>query len=29
MSLRIVAAETPNAWRSTMVFEPTGSRDAT
>ena len=29
MSLRIVAAETPNAWRSTMVLEPTGSRDAT
>ena len=29
MSLRIVAAETPNEWRSTIVFEPTGSRDAT
>ena len=22
MSLRIVAADTPNAWRSTIVFEP-------
>ena len=29
MSLRMVAAETPNAWRSTIDFEPTGSRMAT
>jgi hypothetical protein len=29
MSLRIVAAETPLECRSTMVFEPYGSRDAT
>jgi hypothetical protein len=29
MSLRIVAAETPKEWRSTIDFEPTGSREAT
>jgi hypothetical protein len=28
MSLRIVAAETPNPCRSTIDFEPTGSLDA-
>ena len=29
MSLRIVADETPKECRSTIDFEPTGSRDAT
>lgn len=29
MSLRMVAAETPKAWRSTMDLEPTGSREDT
>jgi hypothetical protein len=29
MSLRIVAEETPNEWRSTIDRDPTGSREAT
>ena len=29
MSLRMVAADTPNECRSTIDFDPTGSRDAT
>jgi hypothetical protein len=29
MSLRIVAADTPKPYRSTIDFEPTGSREAT
>jgi hypothetical protein len=29
MSLRMVAAETPNEWRSTIDLDPTGSREAT
>jgi hypothetical protein len=29
MSLRMVAADTPNEWRSTIDFDPTGSREAT
>jgi hypothetical protein len=29
MSLRMVAADTPKEWRSTIDLDPTGSRDAT